>query len=48
VNWERSLQAVRDLADFCSAPEIDPLYTARVMGGVGDPEIFDLAAWGVD
>jgi hypothetical protein len=48
VTGERSLQAIRDLSDFCSAPEIDSLYTARLMGGVGDPEIFDLAAWGLD
>ena len=48
VTGERSLQAVHELADFCSPPDMDAVRISRFMGAVSDAEVFDLSAWGLD
>lgn len=48
VTGERSLQAVQELANFCSPPDLDAVRISRFMGAVSDAEVFDLSAWGLD
>lgn len=48
MTGERSLQAVQELANFCSPPDLDAVRISRFMGAVSDAEVFDLSAWGLD
>ena len=48
VTGERSMQALHELADFCSPPDMDAVRSSRFMGAVSDAEVFDLSAWGLD